>query len=181
MSAPSLTEQQWDKIDRLVKSSSYHVIDYIPHQTGAKNIAASFFDLEDYLEREYLPRVVDRYVFICLIAVYTWADFVGIVPGKPPRGGKHPVVFPSVITETESGGSTPQEVDRLTRSTLLGEAGDLTYIFFERRELLVELRDEFTVAFFGLIGDDAELIRTLTSVNGLFLKYMDRDGSATTL
>ena len=157
MSKPSLSEQQWDKIDQLVKSSSYHFLDYIPHQTGVKNIAASFLEFEDYLEREYLPCVVNRYAFICLIALYTWADFVGIVPGKPPRGGEHPAVFPPVITETEAAGSTPQELDRLIRSTLLGETGDLTYIFFERRELLVELRDEFTVAFFGLTDGDAEL------------------------
>jgi len=167
----SLTEQQWKKIDQLVNSPSWHAISYVPHRV----MAESFLDLECYLERGYLPRAVDRYAFICLIALYTWADFVEIVPGQPPRGGENPAVFPPVIVESSDAVSTPEEVDLLIRSTLLGKTDGLTYIFLDSRDLLIALQSDLSIAFYGLRADDAELIDSLAAANGLFLKYPNKD------
>ena len=72
MPTPSLSEQQWEKILRLVNSPSYYVVDYVPHVP----VGESFLSLDYYVEREYLPRALDRYALICLVALYTWADYV---------------------------------------------------------------------------------------------------------
>lgn len=167
MPAPSLSEQQWDTILRLVNSSCYYVVDYVPHVPAAE----SFLSLDYYVEREYLPRALDRYALICLVALYTWADYVDIVPG----GSTKDDTFPPVIVATAGGGVGAGDVDRLIRSTLRSKKFKKTFIFLEQRGILIELKTDFRIAFFGLNADDAGLVESLATANGLFLKYRNED------
>lgn len=167
MPTPSLSEQQWEKILRLVNSPSYYVVDYVPHVP----VGESFLSLDYYVEREYLPRALDRYALICLVALYTWADYVDIVPGYSTKDD----TFPPVIVAAAGGGVGPGDVDRLIRSTLRSKKFKKTFIFLEHRGILIELKLDFRIVFYGLNTDDARLVESLATANGLFLKYRNED------
>ena len=171
MPSPSLTEDQWSKIRRLMDLPDYHYLDYVPHQP----VAESFLALEYYLERNYFPRALDRYSFVCLIVLFTWADYVDIVPGRTDGDYE----YPPVVIESFGDGIGPEEVDQLMRSTLSSELYSVSYIFLEQRDLLIVLREDFSVVFHGLSAEDAKLIGSLASINGLFLKHRSEDGPAT--
>ena len=166
--AERLPDETWDKIARLYCDPTAHILDVVPFI----GMSESFLHYYFFVERNYMPRFLDRYAFIVLTAVYTWADYIDVVPGYTHKRDHH---YP-VIIESEAGQETSaKDVDRLIRETLKSERAKLTYVFIESRNILIELRQDFTAVFYGLGDDEEKMIQSLADANGLFLKRVRED------
>ncbi|QYH19796.1 hypothetical protein JKI95_01160 [Corynebacterium aquatimens] len=163
-----LPEERWDKIARLYCDPTAHTLDVVPF----RGMSESFLHYYFHVERNYMPRFIDRYAFIVLTAAYTWADYIDIVPGYWHKRDQ----YPTVILESEKGlESSAKDVDRLIRDTLKSELLTTTYVFIESKNILIELREDFTVVFYGLGDDEERMIQSLADANGLFLKRGTED------
>ncbi len=163
-----LPDATWANIERLFCDPTAHTLDVVPFV----GMSESFLHYYFYVERNYMPRFLDRYAFIVLTAVYTWADYIDIAPGY---WYKHEE-YPSVILESEEGKeASAKKVDRLIRDTLKSELLTSTYVYIQSRNILIELREDFTVVFYGLGEDEERMIQSLADANGLFLKRRTED------
>lgn len=163
-----LPAETWAKIERLYCDPTSHILDVVPF----RGMSESFLHYYFHVERNYKPRFLDRYAFIVLTAAYTWADYLDIVPGYTHKRDHHqPVILESVAGMEASA----KEVDNLIRETLKSQLLALTYVFIESKNILIELREDFTVVFYGLGDDEERMIQSLADANGLFLKKARED------
>lgn len=163
-----LTQEQRKKIERLFCDPTYHFLNAVPFEGESESFLHYYF----YVERNYTPRFVDLYAFIARTAAYTWADYIDIVPGHRQKGDDYPPVIPESVDVEES---PAKDLDHPIRETVQSELGALTYFFIKSRDILIELRDDSSVVFFGLVDDDEKMILTLADANGLFLKRSTED------
>lgn len=171
MAKDQLTEEQSDAIDELLREPTSHAISYVPHRV----MAESFLDLDAYLEEHYLPRFIDRYALVVLVLLYTWADYVRVVPGEAGSDG-YP---PTIVEDDGTRFSSVEDVDKLVRRTLLNEGTHTTNLFIESRRILIAVRGGLDVLLYGLGPEEERLVQSLVDANGLFLKRATEERTAT--
>lgn len=171
MTKDRLTDKQCDEIDELLSEPTSHAISYVPHRV----MAESFLDLDAYLEEHYLPRFIDRYALVVLVLLYTWADYVRVVPGEAGSDG-YP---PTIVEDDGTRFSSVEDVDKLVRRTLLNEGTHTTNLFIESRRILIAVRGGLDVLLYGLGPEEERLVQSLVDANGLFLKRATEERTAT--